>query len=171
MKHFTTNGREWVAVKVEDKSINHVVKSTSIGKPNQLCYDVVWVAGIYITNQRIVVLPEGEWDVFGLLSQIQNDEGKCEELVLHRIDQTSFPTSMEHYDYMSNNMVHLSFNFETAIESFHSLQQSLKMFTVNPYGEVPNQGEEDEETFWTQANLWQSVQQHVSEYLILEKIK
>jgi len=166
MKHFTTNGREWVAVKVEDKSINHVVKSTSIGKPNQLCYDVVWVAGIYITNQRIVVLPEGEWDVFGLLSQIQNDEDKCAEI----IPRHEIPFSEGTFCYQDITVIDGFKAFDTAREAFHSLQQSLKMWTVNPYPAVPENHYHSKDLYEHHKSSYNEAQQHVGEYLILKQV-
>ena len=70
MKHFTLNGKEYLWVKV----------------PSNVTIDDYWFNDIYpnflqyypkgeVMYERIV-LPLGNWQIVGLLSQIQNDEIK-----------------------------------------------------------------------------------------------
>lgn len=66
---------------------------------------------------------DGNWQLIGISDEITEEQAK--ELVLTRVDQSSFPTSMEYYNYLSDRMVHLSFDLDTALESFQSLLQSL----------------------------------------------
>lgn len=162
MKHFTINGKEYLGVKVPTKADRFKIFNDE--KPYLSYFLGVETHREYLPFRQ-------KYEIFGLLSKIQNDEGKCRELM-------GKPAIAPNY---SNQLEYIS-----GVECFHSLQQSLKMFTVNPYGNEPDHlvykyekfkgeyhflSERAKNTYADKWEQWNEAQQHVSEYLIVEKIK
>jgi len=167
VKQFTINGVEYLGVKVSGDYtpivVDNIIKH--FGKPN--CVGAVKDKdGSF--KKHWIDLPQGSWTIIGLLSQIQNDEEKLSQLV------EQHPTAKGCYrDYTKSDFSsEWLWTFKTAIESFHSLQQSLKMWTVNPYGKAPKCGCMGPSDLGAcpACDEFMDAEDLVSEYLILKRV-
>lgn len=74
MDKFTTHtlpdGREIFFVEVEDTARNPEIIQSIKDKPNKLYYRVD-VFGLYVTNQRLVILPRGNWGIIGVSDDLK----------------------------------------------------------------------------------------------------
>lgn len=157
MTPFTTNGREYLAVnvpsdatKIEFGFVNNQIEYISNGEYH------------FIDN-----IPQGNWQIFGLLYEIEKDEEKAKELV------EDFIAGYRDYQ---NDQSETVTHFKTAIESVNSLKNAYQMWTVNPYAKTMKEAVDKSigntyENKLNEANIFREAQQHVSEWLILEKIK
>jgi len=75
--NFTTNGRDWVAVKVPSDATNFDVNNLL----NFIGYDNPETGSF----DGLVEIPKGNWQIVGLLSEIEKDEERAKELVKYSL--------------------------------------------------------------------------------------
>lgn len=161
-KSFETNGKEILAVRVPSQ-----VKIEEC-----FCDETCLYLGDLPNNisSHFVRIPNGTWKIIGLASEIVKDEAKCADLV----EQYG---ELSYRDYNSKDNGFGKSAFNTAIESFHSLQQREKLFVTNPYGETkPEINDRDVSSQYYGSEMdyqlkWIEAQQHVGEYLLVREVK
>lgn len=107
---------------------------------------------------KAVELPH-VYDSLGLLSGIT--EEKLEGIMPKKVEYFRAIKLWQFKDYNDKHISYNTYVYDTALESFQSLLQKLEVYTVNPYGQNPENGENDEDKFWQHASKWQQAQQRV----------
>lgn len=118
-----TTGKGPVLLVAVPEGVKTVCGDLSLGK----------LVGDYLTDHTlmpyIIDLPTGEWELLGLYP------GLTEEQAARVVGTMELAGKIGFFDYGS--LPDITFPFSTALESFATLMQRERRYTVNPYGEKP----------------------------------
>jgi hypothetical protein len=125
--------------------------------PNDKKDRLLWYAKDgYVSNEY---LPPGKWKILGKLDELTDqDKEKC-------VSHIGWDPFKEYLDYRYG-----SFTFTTAIESFQSLLDANKLYSVNPLGEKEPEIREytnDELEGLPSIKEWQAAEDNTGDWLII----